>query len=113
MKKLILAHHRPVRRYRISRTPEKQLTSINTGLALQGYDPVGYFTDSKPVKGDPKFTATYKGGTYHFASAAHRTPSRATRPSMRRSSVGSVVMRLRSTSWRRSRWNISRSCTVA
>jgi len=41
------------------------------GLALQGYDPVGYFTDSKPIKGNPKFTATYKGGTYHFASAAH------------------------------------------
>lgn len=42
------------------------------GLALQGYDPVGYFTDDKPIKGDPKFTATYKGGTYLFASAAHK-----------------------------------------
>jgi YHS domain-containing protein len=41
-------------------------------LALQGYDPVGYFTDKKPIKGDPRFTATYKGGTYQFASAAHR-----------------------------------------
>ena len=42
------------------------------GLALQGYDPVGYFAESKPIKGDPKFTATYKGGIYYFASAAHR-----------------------------------------
>lgn len=42
------------------------------GLALQGYDPVGYFTDGKPIKGDPGFTATYKGGTYRFASAAHK-----------------------------------------
>ena len=42
------------------------------GLALQGYDPVGYFTDNKPIKGDPKFAATYKGGTYYFASAAHK-----------------------------------------
>ena len=42
------------------------------GLALQGYDPVGYFTDSKPVKGSPAFTATYKGATYQFASAEHR-----------------------------------------
>ena len=42
------------------------------GLALQGYDPVGYFTDNKPVKGDPQFTASYKGGTYQFASAAHQ-----------------------------------------
>lgn len=42
------------------------------GLALQGYDPVGYFTDNKPVKGDSRFTASYKGGTYQFASAAHK-----------------------------------------
>ncbi len=42
------------------------------GLALQGYDPVGYFTDNKPVKGDPNYTATYNGGTYRFASAEHK-----------------------------------------
>ena len=42
------------------------------GLALQGYDPVGYFTDGKPVKGSPEFTASYKGATYQFASAEHR-----------------------------------------
>jgi YHS domain-containing protein len=42
------------------------------GLALQGYDPVAYFTDSKPVKGSPDFTATYKGATYQFVSAEHR-----------------------------------------
>ncbi len=42
------------------------------GLALQGYDPVGYFTDGKPVKGSAEFTASYKGGTYQFASAEHR-----------------------------------------
>ena len=42
------------------------------GLALQGYDPVGYFTDNKPVKGSSEFTATYNGATYQFASAEHR-----------------------------------------
>jgi YHS domain-containing protein len=42
------------------------------GLGLQGYDPVGYFTDNKPIKGDPKFTATYLGATYQFASEAHQ-----------------------------------------
>jgi YHS domain-containing protein len=42
------------------------------GLALQGYDPVVYFTDCKPVKGAPQFTATYKGATYQFASADHK-----------------------------------------
>jgi len=50
-------------------------TLVNTdknGLALQGYDPVAYFTDAKPVKGDAKFSAAYKGATYHFASAEHK-----------------------------------------
>jgi YHS domain-containing protein len=43
-----------------------------SGLALQGYDPVAYFTDGKPVKGSPDFTADYKGARYQFASAEHR-----------------------------------------
>ena len=42
------------------------------GLALQGYDPVGYFTDGKPVKGSPEFATTYKSATYQFASAEHK-----------------------------------------
>lgn len=42
------------------------------GLALQGYDPVAYFTDNKPVKGSAEFTANYKGAIYQFASAEHR-----------------------------------------
>jgi len=39
---------------------------------LQGYDPVAYFTDNKPIKGDAKFTVVHEGATYRFASAAHR-----------------------------------------
>src|SRR5881392_971829 len=31
-----------------------------------------YFTDGKPVKGSPQFTASYKGATYQFASAEHK-----------------------------------------
>jgi YHS domain-containing protein len=43
-----------------------------SGLALQGYDPVGYFADGKPIKGSAEFTAMYKGATYQFASTEHR-----------------------------------------
>ncbi len=43
-----------------------------TNLAIQGYDAVAFFTDSKPVKGSSDFTATYEGATYRFVSAAHR-----------------------------------------
>jgi len=53
--------------------PAAEVVNIDkNGLALQGYDPVAYFTDGKPVKGSPAFTASYKGATYQFASAEHR-----------------------------------------
>ena len=38
------------------------------GVAIQGYDPVAFFTDHKPVKGDPKFLAKHDGAIYFFAS---------------------------------------------
>jgi YHS domain-containing protein len=42
------------------------------GIAIQGYDPVAYFTDSKPVKGDSKYSFTWRGAVWHFASAQHQ-----------------------------------------
>ncbi|HUL34433.1 MAG TPA: YHS domain-containing (seleno)protein [Candidatus Eisenbacteria bacterium] len=38
------------------------------GVAIQGYDPVAFFTQNKPVKGDKRFESTYKGATYYFVS---------------------------------------------
>jgi YHS domain-containing protein len=42
------------------------------GVALQGYDPVSYFTEGKPAQGDPKIEATFNGALYHFVSQEHR-----------------------------------------
>src|SRR5689334_23418248 len=42
------------------------------GVAVQGYDTVAYFTDSKAVKGTSKFRAEYEGATYYFASGDHK-----------------------------------------
>jgi YHS domain-containing protein len=42
------------------------------GVALDGYDPVSYFTEGKPAKGDAKIEATYDGALYHFTSPANR-----------------------------------------
>ncbi len=42
------------------------------GVAIQGYDPVAFFTDSKPVKGKPEFIAKKDGAVYLFASKEHR-----------------------------------------
>ncbi len=42
------------------------------GVALQGYDPVAFFTDHKPVLGKKEFHSAYHGATYRFASAEHQ-----------------------------------------
>lgn len=41
-------------------------------LALDGHDPVAFFTESKPVPGKASITANHRGATYRFASAANR-----------------------------------------
>lgn len=52
---------------------EKRLINVDrNGLALKGYDPVAYFTENRPVKGDAKFQSTFNGATYYFASAANK-----------------------------------------
>jgi len=42
------------------------------GKAIKGYDPVAYFTQSKPVEGDSDFTHKWMGATWRFASADNR-----------------------------------------
>jgi len=42
------------------------------GVILKGYDPVAYFEQGKPVKGNPAIESTYQGATYLFASAADK-----------------------------------------
>lgn len=44
----------------------------SAGLALQGYDPVAYFTDGRPTRGSEDYVATHEGATYRFASPANR-----------------------------------------
>lgn len=42
------------------------------GLAIRGYDPVAYFTEGRPVPGDPAHTAEWRGAVWRFASAENR-----------------------------------------
>ena len=41
-------------------------------LILKGHDPVAYFTDAKPVKGNPKISYEWDEGRYYFASTKNR-----------------------------------------
>ena len=43
-----------------------------TNIAIEGYDPVGYFAGQKSMKGSPDFTVQYHGAVFYFASAENR-----------------------------------------
>lgn len=43
-------------------------TGTFSNLAVQGYDPVAYFTVGEPVKGDKDFSTAYQGAQFRFAS---------------------------------------------
>jgi YHS domain-containing protein len=47
------------------------------GVAINGYDPVAYFTAHKPVAGKADITHSWKGATWRFASAQNRDAFRA------------------------------------
>jgi len=51
----------------------KTLVNVDgSNVAIQGYDPVAFFTDNKPVKGDSKYVTKSDGAFYYFASKEHR-----------------------------------------
>ena len=39
------------------------------GVAIKGYDPVAYFTEKMPVKGDSDFEYVWSGAKWRFASS--------------------------------------------
>ncbi|MEM1206175.1 MAG: YHS domain-containing (seleno)protein [Acidobacteriota bacterium] len=49
---------------------------VNTGrfggVAIKGYDPVAYFEDGRPVKGDKAIKHTWRGAEWRFASEENR-----------------------------------------
>jgi hypothetical protein len=46
--------------------------AAESSLAIQGYDPVAYFTDRKPTRGSPDYEYQWDEHRYRFASAEHR-----------------------------------------
>ena len=42
------------------------------GLAINGYDPVSYFTEAKPLAGNRKQAVMWKGAIWQFSSARNR-----------------------------------------
>lgn len=47
--------------------------NLENNVALQGYDPVAYFTVQKAVPGKKEFAVQVEGVTYYLSSAANKT----------------------------------------
>ena len=72
MKKLFLAFFVATLALPLAAQSKTLLNLDKAGLAIQGYDPVAFFTDGKPVKGKPEFPARHNGALYLFTSKEHR-----------------------------------------
>ncbi len=55
----------------INTLKNSSLFSSATGIAINGYDTVAYFTASKPVKGLDSLVHEWKGAKWKFATAAN------------------------------------------
>jgi YHS domain-containing protein len=54
---------------------EENLVHMNLdeeGIALRGYDPVSYFTEGEPVKGQEAYSLVWNDAAWYFATAENR-----------------------------------------
>ena len=51
---------------------ERIVVDPNTGLAIDGYDPVAFYTDGKPLPGSPDFELQYGGAVWRFCNFGNR-----------------------------------------
>jgi len=67
----ILAANRPYLPVHAS-TTERVVTNRYSGLAIEGFDPVAYFTDAIAVQGRPEFEAAGGGVVWRFRNEGNR-----------------------------------------
>jgi hypothetical protein len=56
----------------VAAVTERVVTSARTGLAIDGIDPVAYFTDSKPLEGRPEYEYRHLGAIWRFRNDGNR-----------------------------------------
>ncbi|MFM9843921.1 MAG: YHS domain-containing (seleno)protein [Dongiaceae bacterium] len=54
-------------------TTERVVVNRYSGLAIEGFDPVAYFTESQAVQGLPDFEASEAGAVWRFRNEGNRT----------------------------------------
>lgn len=53
-------------------TTERVVVNRFSGLAIEGYDPVAYFVDARPIVGLPDFEASEAGAVWRFHNEGNR-----------------------------------------
>jgi hypothetical protein len=53
-------------------TTERVVVNRYSGLAIEGFDPVAYFADARPVVGLPQYEASESGAVWRFRNASNR-----------------------------------------
>ena len=53
-------------------TTERVVVNRYSGLAIEGFDPVAYFTESRPARGLPDFEAREAGAIWRFRNLGNR-----------------------------------------
>ncbi len=56
----------------LASTTERIVVNRFSGLAIEGFDPVAYFTDNAPVLGLPDFEAAQAGAVWRFHNEGNR-----------------------------------------
>jgi hypothetical protein len=72
MKKLIVVVALATAALATAKSPVDPVNKDKAGLAVKGYDPVGYFKANQPVKGSPEYTFDWNGAKWQFLSAENR-----------------------------------------
>lgn len=74
MKKLLLFVLILISGVSFAQNEAKRITQYNleNKVAIQGYDPVGYFNQGKAIKGKKEISASYQGITYKFSSGENK-----------------------------------------
>lgn len=56
----------------LSAQNKKDAVFADKNGAIRGYDPVAYFTENKPVKGNKSISYEWQNAVWHFSTTAHR-----------------------------------------
>ena len=56
----------------LTKEQRKEHFNIKKSIGISGYDPVSYFEDNEPLKGDKTIKASYNGIVYYFSKESNK-----------------------------------------